>query len=276
MAKIGLKYPVYKGAVNYGVIGKAIQADLSFDLNSAKLYADDALAETDNSFKGGKITLGLDELSDTIQQEFLGHSISDGEMTANTNDVAPYVGFGFYGGKKVAGVQKYRAIWIPKVQFGEPADSNKTKGETVEFGTSTIEGNVIADASGNWKKEKTFALEDDAKAYLNAKAGIPVTASAGLSALALTGIGGTLSPVFGTAVRTYSFGGVTAVSVTVTATAANHTMNLYADGVFLQALLSGTASAAIPMSIGSKKLTIVAQEVGKQSQTTEIVVIKIS
>ena len=276
MAKIGLKYPVYKGAVNYGVIGKAIQADLSIDLNSAKLYADDSLAETDNSFKGGKITLGLDELSDTIQQEFLGHAIAGGEMTALNTDVAPYVAIGFYGAKKVAGVRKYRAIWLPKVQFGEPADSNKTQGESLEFGTPTIEGNIIADASGNWKKEQTFALEADAVAYLNAKAGIPVTASAGLSALALTGTGGTLSPVFGTTVRTYSFGGVTAASVTVTATAANHTMNLYADGVFLQALLSGTASAAIPMTVGSKKLTIVAQEVGKQSQTTEIVVIKIS
>jgi len=277
MAKIGLKYPVYKGAVNYGVIGKAIQADVSIELNDAELYADDGLAESDKSFKKGTITLGLDELSDTIQQEFLGHAIASSEMTALSSDVAPYIGIGFYAVKLVNGVKKYRAIWFNKVQFSEPADSNATKADGVSFATPSIEGKILADTSTlQWKKEKTFNLEADAIAYLQTLAGLPVTASGGLTALALTGTGGTLSPAFGAAVRSYSFGGVTGASVTVTATAASHIINLYVDGVFSQALISGTPSAAIPMSIGSKKLTIVAQEVGKQSQTTEIVVIKVS
>lgn len=274
MAKIGLKYPVYKGAVNYGVIGKAITADVSIELNDAELYADDGLAESDKSFKKGTITLGVDELSDLIQKEFLGHAIASSEMTALSTDVAPYIGIGFYAVKMVSGVRKYRALWFPKVQFSEPADSNATKADGVTFGTPTIEGKILADATLAWKKEKTFDLEADAIAYLQTLAGLPVTASGGLTGLALTGTGGTLSPAFGVGVRSYSFGGVSAASVTVTATAANHIINLYVDGVFSQVLLSGTASSAIAMSIGSKKLTIVAQEVGKQSQTTEIVVIK--
>jgi hypothetical protein len=103
-----------------------------------------------------------------------------------------------------------------------------------------------------------------------------IVASGGLTALSLTGTGGTLAPAFGAAVRSYAFTGVTAASVTVTATAANHTLKLYVDGVFTQTLTSGSASSAIAMSIGSKKLTILAYEAGKTIQVTEIVVQKAS
>lgn len=275
MAKIGLRYPVYKGATTQGVIGKAIQADVTIETSEAKLYADDVIAESDKSFKSGKIILGIDDLSDSIQKDLLGHSIDvTGEITANKNDQSNYVGIGFYGTKQVSGVKKYRAVWFPMVQFAEPGDSNKTKGENMEFSTPTIEGTIMLDDNGDWKKEKTFELESDAIAYLNAKAGIPVLASAGLSALSLTGTGGALSPAFAAGNRYYIFGGVTGASVTVTATAANHTIQLFVDGVFSQNLTSGVASAAIPMVIGSKKLTIVAHEAGKQSQTTEIIVVK--
>ena len=104
---------------------------------------------------------------------------------------------------------------------------------------------------------------------------IATTASGGLTALSLTGAGGTLSPSFGAGVRFYSFGGVTASSVTVTATAASHTLVLYIDDVYSQNLTTGVASASITMAIGApKKLTIIAYEASKAPQKTEIVVIK--
>lgn len=273
MAKIGLKYPVYKGSSG-GVIGKALTADISIERNTAELYADDALAESDYSFKSGTISLGIDELSDAVQAEFLGHVIASSEMTASVTDVPAYVGIGFYGVKMISGVKKYRAIFFPKVHFSEPSDSEKTKGETTEFGTSTLEGKILPNVSGVWKQEKTFTLEADAIAYLNTLVGLAVVASGGLTALALTGTGGTLSPAFGTGIRSYTFGGVSAASVTVTPTAASHTIKLYADGVYVQDIVSANPSAAISMAIGSKKLTLVAYEAGKSSQTTEIIVVK--
>jgi phi13 family phage major tail protein len=176
MAKIGLKYPVYKSATSQGVIAKAIQADISITVNDVKLYADDAVAESDKSFQNGTITLGIDDLSDIIQKEFLGHAVDEttGEVTANGNDQNPYVGIGFYGIKKVNGVKKYRAIWLPKVQFGEPEDTNATKGETVEFNTPVLVGTIMLDDNGDWKKENTFDTEAEAKTYLDEKAGIVV------------------------------------------------------------------------------------------------------
>lgn len=182
MAKIGLKYPVYKSATNCGVIGAAIQADITIELNNTKLYGDDKVIEQDRSFKSGKITLGIDDLSDTVQQEFLGHTINSGEITANVSDDYPYVGVGFYGKKMVGGVKKYRAIWFPKVQFSEPADSNKTKGESTEFATPSIEGEIFENEIGDWKNEKTFDTEAEAITYLQTKSGLaqksaPVTSS---------------------------------------------------------------------------------------------------
>jgi phi13 family phage major tail protein len=246
-------------------------------MNDIKAYADDGIAESDKSFKSGTITLGVDNVTDDVQNLLLGHAVAGSEITASGADVVPYVGIGFYGAKKVSDVTYYRAIWLPKVQFSEPADANATKGESLAFGNHVLVGTIMLDASNNWKQEKTFALEADAIAYLNTKAGIPVSASGGLTALSLTGTGGTLAPSFLAGKLVYSFGGVSASSVTVTPTAANHTIKLYVDGVYSQDIVSGAASASISVTINVMKvLTLVAQEVGKASQTTTINVLKTS
>jgi phi13 family phage major tail protein len=174
MAKIGLKYPVWRSTTTSecGVIAKAIQADIAISVNDVKLYADDAIAESDKSFQSGTITLGIDDLSDTIQTAFLGHTVNEGEITAKGTDPNPYVGIGFYGVKMVAGVRKYRAIWLTKVQFAEPSDTNATKGDTIAFATPVLEGTIMLDENGDWKKEKTFATEALAIAYLQEKSGV--------------------------------------------------------------------------------------------------------
>ena len=171
MAKLGLQYPVYKSEKKSGVIAKAIQADISITVNNVPLYADDALAENDRSFQNGTLTLGIDDLKDEIQAEFLGHEIDEetGEITANKNDVSPYVGVGFFGTKKVNNIPKYRAVWLPKIQFGEPNDTNQTKGETVTWNTPVLEGAIMTDDAGDWKKEQTFDTIAEAKAYLDGK-----------------------------------------------------------------------------------------------------------
>lgn len=174
MAKIGLKHIVFKGTTSKGVVGKAIQADIAITVNEVYLYADDAIAESDKTFQSGKITLGTDDLNDTIQKELLGHTIDEasGEITAKGTDNNPYVGIGFYGIKKVNNVQGFRAIWLPKVQFAEPSDTNATKGQNISFSTPTFDGTIMVDDTGAWKLEQTFETETEAVTYLNGKAGI--------------------------------------------------------------------------------------------------------
>jgi len=174
MAKIGLRYPVYKSSTAEGVIGEAIQADITITSDEVKLYADDAIAESVKSFQTGTLTIGVDELSDAIYAAFLGHAVDaeTEEVTAKSTDVSPYLGIGFYGVKIVDNVNKYRAIWLPKVQFAEPEDTNATKGETVTFNTPVLVGTIMPNDSDVWKMEQTFATAAEAKSYLDTKAGI--------------------------------------------------------------------------------------------------------
>lgn len=100
-------------------------------------------------------------------------------------------------------------------------------------------------------------------------------ASGGLTALTLTGTGGTLVPTFSAALRSYIFSGVTATSVTVTPTAANHTIKLYIDEVYTQDITSGQASSAISLTLNvPKRLTLVVYETGKTAITYNIIVNK--
>lgn len=177
MAKIGLKYPVYKTSAETpanGVIGKAIQASISITLSDVKLYGDDAMAENEKAFQSGTISLNTTDLSFKNQADLLGHTYDDAESTlvANSNDVAPYTGVGFYGVLKVNNVRKFRAVWLPKVLFGEPNDEMNTKGESVEFGTYTMEGNIMQEDDGKWKEEALFETAEEAVAYLDEKKAI--------------------------------------------------------------------------------------------------------
>lgn len=283
MKKVGLKYPVVAlydettGTYSNGmVMAKAIKAGLKWDKNNEKVYGDDGIDDLDQSITGGTESLEVTELPHEVQSFVLGHTLdSNNELVVNENDVAPYLGHGFYGKVKRNGVYKYRAVWLTKMQFSEPDDETETQGEKISFQTPTIEGVIMKDINGNYKKEKLFDYEVDAVAYLNTKAGIPQGVSSGLTALSLTGTGGTLSPTFATGTRYYTFGGLTGTSFTVTATAANHVIKLYVNDELKQTLTSGVASNTISMSaVGTSKVKIVAYENGKTSQTTEIIVVK--
>lgn len=182
MAKVGLnnfRYgilteaadgtPSYDGAHKPA---KAISCNVSITNNSAKLYADDGLAESDTSFQGGTVTIGVDDDNDQVMADMLGHTISqDGEMIRNANDAAPYIGFGRILVKMVNGVYKYKVEFLYKTKFSEPSQENNTKGENLEFGTSTLEGLISQLANGDWSITKTFTTQSAALAFLESLLG---------------------------------------------------------------------------------------------------------
>lgn len=186
MAKIGLnsfRYstlteasdgtPSYAGAQTPA---KAISCNVSITNNEAKLYADDALAESDTSFAGGTVTIGIDNEDQTTMAALLGHTVEQtGEMVRKTTDAAPYVGFGRIVTKMVNGAYKYKVEFLYKVKFSEPSQEDTTKGESLEFGTSTIEGTVAALANGNWSVTKTFDSKSAALTFLEGLMAAPVT-----------------------------------------------------------------------------------------------------
>ena len=176
MAKIGLKNFLFgilteqsDGSATYGVgqkPAKAISCKVDISNNDAKLYADDALAEADTTFQSGTVTLGVDDEDDITLATLLGHQITNGEMVRNGFDVAPYVGLGRVITKIVNGSYKYKVEFLYKVKFSEPSQDNSTKGESVEFGTSEIQGLVSTLANGDWSASKTFNTMAEAQTYL--------------------------------------------------------------------------------------------------------------
>ena len=175
MARIGLKYfrygildednETYAGALR---LGKAIDCKVSLDLNSAELYADDGLAESDYTVKKGTVSITVDEDDDQTISNLTGHEISqDGEIIRKDSDVAPYVGFGRIITKVVNGVYKYKVEFLNKVKFKDALPDEKTKGESVEFTTTAIEGTVLKLSDGTWSKTKTFSTYEEALTYLD-------------------------------------------------------------------------------------------------------------
>ena len=177
MAKIGLRNFLFgimtestDGTPTYGVgqkPAKAISCKVDISNNDAKLYADDGLAESDTSFQSGTVTLGIDDEDDKMLATLLGHQIDEnGELVRNADDVAPYVGLGRIITKMVSNVYKYKVEFLMKVKFGEPSQENNTKGESLEFGTHEIEGQVAKLANGDWSKTQTFDSMAEAQEYL--------------------------------------------------------------------------------------------------------------
>ena len=178
MAKIGLnnfRYsvlteandgtPSYNGAKTPA---KAISCTVEISTNDASLYADDVLAESDTSFQSGSVTIGIDDEDQETMATLLGHAVDEqtGVMTRNADDAAPYVGFGRIITKMVGGLYKYKVEFLYKVKFSEPSQEDNTKGESLEFGTSELEGIVATLANGKWSASKEFDTKAEAVTFL--------------------------------------------------------------------------------------------------------------
>lgn len=174
MARIGLKRFRYSeldkddNVIEPKSLGKAIDCKVSLELNSGELYGDDGLCESDYSFNKGTVTITVDDDDDTIIAPLLGHDISeDGEIVRKDTDIAPCIAFGRILTKIVGGVYKYKVEFLSKVKFKETMPDEKTRGESVEFTTVSIEGSVMKKSDGEWSKTKTFATFAEASTYLD-------------------------------------------------------------------------------------------------------------
>ena len=187
MARIGLKKALYNKidpqTKNYADfetyedvprLEKIIDEKFAPEYNSAELYADDALAESDYSFKRGTLTITVADDDDKICAELLGNKESGIiGIAQNISDTAPEFGYGHVVTKLVNGVRKYKVEFFPRVRFTKITTDAKTRGESVEFGTTTLEAVVlplVADLhvhkAGDWEVHDTFDEEQVAIEHL--------------------------------------------------------------------------------------------------------------
>ena len=182
MATIGLDRLYYApiteapvtGEETYGapvMLAKAISAELSIDLAEAILFADDGAAEIVKEFKGGKLTLGVDDIGRSAAETLTGATADEnGVLISASEDGGNPVAIGFRA-KKANG--KYRYYWIYRVKFGVPSTNLATKGDSISFQTPTIEGTISRrnklDGNGNhpWKAEANADDQDVSAATIN-------------------------------------------------------------------------------------------------------------
>ena len=185
MARIGFKKGKYNefdadkkkyAAVTGGVpcLEKVIDEKFSAEYNTAELYADDVLAEYDYSFKKGTLAITVANDDDKKEAKLMGNTVTEEEVVKNVDDKAPEFGYGHIVTKLVNGVKKFKVEFFPRVKWTKITTDAKTKGENVEFGTTSIEGTVLPLAedfngykAGDWKKVQTFATEAEAETYLD-------------------------------------------------------------------------------------------------------------
>lgn len=184
MARIGFKKAKYNKIVGdkyapltnskVPVFEKVIDEKFAPEYNTAELYANDGLAETDYSFKKGTLSLTVADDDDALCAELLGNTDAEGEVTSNIADAAPEFGYGHIIPKMVGGARKYKVEFFPRVKFTKITSDNKTRGESVEFNTTAVEGTVFPLETalnglkvGDWEKHKTFDELAAAETYLD-------------------------------------------------------------------------------------------------------------
>ena len=186
MARIGFKQAKYNKIVDgaYAAISdnkipvfeKVVDEAFAPEYNTAELYANDALVETDYSFNKGTLTLTIADDDDEFVAELLGSTVETegSEVTQTISDTAPEIGYGHVIPKMVGGVRKYKVEFFPRVKFTKITSDNKSRGASLEFSTSSIEGTVFPLESelngvvaGVWEKHQTFATLQEAETYLD-------------------------------------------------------------------------------------------------------------
>lgn len=154
----------------------AIECSVSLNTANAKLYADDVTKEDIDEFIDGTITMGVDEDDDKIFSPLLGETSENYQLASETdipvyksniNDVAKYFGFGQVVTKMVNHKRVFKVEFFPKVKFKPYVTDTKTKGDSLEFTTPSIEGTIFANSEGDWRKRATFDNEEDAKTFLD-------------------------------------------------------------------------------------------------------------
>lgn len=197
MANIGLRYAAFSrvqshtdgSAITYDEgkeVGMMISANVAITRSNNRLYANDVVAEEDNSITEAQITINLDDLTLDNEEYMCGLTKTTATNVSkyeDNDDPAPIGGFGYVRVRsktnQTTGItaKTYIATWWYKVRARIEAEAAQTKGETVEWSTPSLilrAMGAFVDSSGKMKfrVRQEFSSYDEAKAYINGLANI--------------------------------------------------------------------------------------------------------
>ncbi len=190
MADIGLRYAAFApvsshtegSAITYGTgreIGMMISANVAITRNSNRLYANDVVAEEDNSISEAQITINIDDLTLDNEQFMSGtikNTATGGASTyEDADDPAPLGGFGYVRVRSKTNqetgitAKSYIATWWYKVRARIEAEAAQTKGQNLEWTTPNIILRAMGAYIDNTDKLK-FRIRQSFDSYAAAKA----------------------------------------------------------------------------------------------------------
>ena len=157
MALIGLKHivgapidadnePAYGEEPNYKpgmVITRGVSISETYNREDNEFYADDSLAENDNSTVSSDISITGAEFTPEARVMCFGDVLVEENgvpVYYKNGEQTPYLGVGYITSDKRNGKQSYYANWIHKMQFALQGSSAQTKGERVDWETATATG----------------------------------------------------------------------------------------------------------------------------------------
>lgn len=195
MAKTGVLIPMMaeyaesSGTVSYSD-GKIIDylRDVDMQIQTSEnnnLYADNRIVETEKTFSGGTITINTSDLSLEDQAFILGLSLTTPtetgiagtgvkELSFNDAAAAPYLGVAWIVSGQKDNVPYWLVFALTKVIFSIPNNTFTTRGESIEWQTPSITGQIMRDDSTLHDWHKVFgpytteaAAITAAKTFLN-------------------------------------------------------------------------------------------------------------
>ncbi|MCI9348590.1 MAG: hypothetical protein HFF83_05090 [Oscillibacter sp.] len=160
--------PVYKNPEPVR-IGRLVKADLTVNLSSGKLFADDSLTESVDEFSSGSIAMETDDMEDSVAAVLYGCSVEEGEVHYNVGDDPPAGGLAYY--KKLMRRKKvlYKGYFYPLVKAALGNDTAQTKTDSITFGTNSTAFTVFACETGDWRFTEEFPTEAETIAWVKEK-----------------------------------------------------------------------------------------------------------
>ena len=159
--------PTYEG--DPVKIGRLVKADLTIQMASGKLFADDGLAESVEEFASGSIAMETDDMLDDVASVVYGTKVEEKLVRYNTADDPPSGGLAYY--KKLMRRRKvfYKCIFVPLVKASLGNDTAQTKTDSITFGTTATTFTVFACDNGDWRLTEVFAAEEEALAWVKSR-----------------------------------------------------------------------------------------------------------
>ena len=147
MAEFGAKHPCFKPntATAGVVIGKLVSANLTVNLATGELYADDELAEQLSEFVSGSIAMETDDMTDDNASVIYDAKVDDGEVCYNIGDTPPEGILAYYKVLMRRGIKLFKGFAYPRSRAALGNDNAQTKGSNITFQTSQTTFTIFSD-----------------------------------------------------------------------------------------------------------------------------------